>query len=46
MLNLYESWDASFKCDRFNERFEEEGIEVIDNTEEEILMMHLTFIQI
>lgn len=37
LLNLYESWDASFKCDRFNERFEEEGIEVIDNTEEEIL---------
>lgn len=37
LLNLYESWDVSFKCDRFNERFEEEGIEVIDNTEAEIL---------
>lgn len=36
-LNLYESWDMSFKCDRYTKRFEEEGIQVIDNTEKEIL---------
>ncbi len=36
-LNLYESWDISFKCDRYNKRFEEEEIEIINNTEEEIL---------
>lgn len=35
-LNLYETWDISFKCDRYNERFKKEGIEIIDNTEEEI----------
>lgn len=37
LLNLYESWDVSFKCDRFNKRFEEEEVEIINNTEEEIL---------
>ena len=37
LLNLYESWDISYKCDRYNKRFEEEGIEIINNTEEEIL---------
>lgn len=36
-LNLYETWDISFKCDRYNERFIKEEIEVIDNTGEEIL---------
>lgn len=36
-LNLYESWDISFKCDRYNKRFEEAEIEVINNTELEIL---------
>lgn len=36
-LNLYEMWDISFKCDRKSWLFEEEGIQLIDNTEEEIL---------
>lgn len=36
-LNLYESWDMSFKCDRYSERFAIEEIEIINNTDEEIL---------
>lgn len=36
-LNLYEMWDVAYKCDRYNKRFEKEGIKVIDNTDEEIL---------
>lgn len=36
-LNLYESWDVSFKCDRYTDRFKREEIEIINNTEEEIL---------
>lgn len=37
LLNLYETWDISFKCDRFTKRFDEAGIILIDNTETEIL---------
>lgn len=37
VLNLYETLNVSYKCDRYNRYFIEEGIEVIDNTEEEIL---------
>lgn len=36
-LNMYEMWDISYKCDRFNKRFQDERITVIDNTEQEIL---------
>lgn len=36
-LNLMEMLDESNKLDRYDERFEKEGIEWIDNTEEEIL---------
>lgn len=36
-LNLYEMFVISNRCDRYNERFEIEGIQVIDNTEDEIL---------
>ncbi len=37
LLNLYEMWEVSLKCDRHSERFKKEKIELIDNTEEEIL---------
>lgn len=36
-LNLIEMMDISYKCDRYKNRYMEEGIELIDNTEEEIL---------
>lgn len=35
-LSLYEMFDVSNRCDRYNEYFEKEGIRVIDNTSEEI----------
>ncbi len=37
LLNLYEMWEVSLMCDRQSVRFEKEKIELIDNTEEEIL---------
>lgn len=36
-LNLYEMLNVSYKCDRYNKLFDAEGVEVINNTEEEIL---------
>lgn len=36
-LNLYEMLRVSYKCNRHTERYKAEGIEVFDNTEEEIL---------
>lgn len=37
LLNLYEMLNISYKCDRYNKRYEAEGIEIINNTGEEIL---------
>lgn len=36
-LNLYEMLDISYKCDRYNARLAKEGIELVNNTAEEIL---------
>lgn len=36
-LNLYEMLFVSYKCNRQTERYKAEGIEIYDNTEEEIL---------
>ncbi len=36
-LNLYEMLNVSYKCDRYNKRYDAEGIEIINNTGEEIL---------
>lgn len=37
LLNLYEAITITDECDRYDERYNEIGITVIDNTEEEIL---------
>ncbi len=37
MLNIYEMWEVSLMCDRRSVQFEKEKVELIDNTEEEIL---------
>lgn len=36
-LNLFEMMNASYKCDRYKMRYDKDEIELIDNTEEEIL---------
>lgn len=36
-LNLMEMMDISYKCDRYKDLYIKEGIELIDNTEKEIL---------
>ena len=37
LLNIYEMWEVSLMCDRRSVQFEKEKVELIDNTEEEIL---------